>query len=547
MIPPRSHGRTEKEHSRKLRVAVPPGPRRSYIGFFAVLAFFVLFAVQSQRPTAQQVPPLDVVDLSVADAQRRMTAGTLTSHALTRAYLDRIAAIDDSGPRLNAVIDINPAALTEAASRDAERRAGKGRGPLHGIPVLVKDNIDVAGMVNAAGSLALADNRPKSDAFLIGRLRLAGVVILGRTNLSEWANFRSTESTSGWSSRGGQTKNAHVLDHNPCGSSAGSAVAVAASLAPVAIGTETNGSIICPASVNGVVGLKPTVGLVSRSGIIPIAATQDTAGPIGRTVADVAALLGPMTGIDSRDPATRASKASADYTRFLDGDALRGRRIGVLRTPAMPADVDAAMTTALAAMQRAGATIVDLQLAGASGSDQLEVLLYEFKDGLNRYLATATSAQKSLAGLIAWNQANAARVMPLFGQELFERAQSKGPLTDKAYVEALASIRRRVGPDGLLGAIERERLAAVVTLSTGPAWRVDAPRGDRGGLIGGYGAAAIAGTPSITIPIGDTRGLPFGLTFMGPPFSEPQLIALAYALEQRMNARRTPRFLPTLP
>ena len=547
MILPRSHGRTEKQHSRKLRVAVPPWPRRSYIGFFAVFAFFVLVAVHSQRPTAQQVPPLDVVDLSVADAQRRMTAGTLTSHALTRAYLDRIAAIDDSGPRLNAVIDINPAALTEAASRDAERRAGKRRGPLHGIPVLVKDNIDVAGMVNSAGSLALADNRPKTDAFLIGRLRAAGVVILGRTNLSEWANFRSTESTSGWSSRGGQTKNAHVLDHNPCGSSAGSAVAVAASLAPAAIGTETNGSIICPASVNGVVGLKPTVGLVSRSGIIPIAATQDTAGPIGRTVADVAALLGPMTGIDSRDPATRASKASADYTRFLDGDALRGRRIGVLRTPAMPADVDAAMSAALAAMQKAGATIVDLQLAGASGSDQLEVLLYEFKDGLNRYLATATSAQKSLAGLIAWNQANAARVMPLFGQELFERAQSKGPLTDKAYAEALASIRRRVGPDGLLGAIERERLAAVVTLSTGPAWRVDAPRGDRGGLIGGYGAAAIAGTPSITIPIADTRGLPFGLTFMGPPFSEPQLIALAYALEQRTKARRTPRFLPTLP
>jgi amidase len=509
--------------------------------------FFVLFVVQSQGPAAQHLPLLDVVDLSVADAQRRMTAGTLTSQALTRAYLDRIAAIDDSGPRLNAVIDINPAALKEAESRDAERRAGKGRGPLQGIPVLVKDNIDVAGMVNSAGSLAFADNRPKTDAFLIGRLRAAGVVILGRTNLSEWANFRSTASTSGWSSRGGQTKNAHVLYHNPCGSSSGSAVAAAASLAPVAIGTETNGSIICPASVNGVVGLKPTVGLVSRSGIIPIAATQDTAGPIGRTVADVAALLGPMAGVDSRDPATRASKASADYTRFLDRDALSGRRIGVFRTPALPADVDAAMTAALAAMQKAGATIVDLQLAGASGSDQLEVLLYEFKDGLNKYLATATSTQKSLAGLIAWNQANAARAMPLFGQELFESAQRKGPLTDKAYVDALASIRRRVGPEGLLGAIERERLAAVVTLSTGPAWRADAPRGDRGGLIGGYGAAAIAGTPSITIPIGDTRGLPFGLTFMGPPFSEPQLLALAYALEQRTNARRTPRFLPTLP
>ncbi|MGH9241944.1 MAG: amidase family protein, partial [Vicinamibacterales bacterium] len=312
------------------------------ISVFAAVALFALFAVQPQRPTAQQVPQVDVVDLSVAEAQRRMAARTLTSRALTRAYLDRIAAVDDSGPQLNAVIDINPAALTEADARDAERRAGRTRGPLHGIPILVKDNIDVAGMVNAAGSLAFADNRPMTDAFLIGRLRNAGVVILGRTNLSEWANFRSTQSTSGWSSRGGQTKNAHVLDRNPCGSSSGSAVAAAASLAPVAIGTETNGSIICPASVNGVVGMKPTVGLVSRAGIIPIAATQDTAGPIGRTVADVAALLGPMAGADSHDPATRASKAARDYTAFLNRDALKGQRVGVFRTPGMPADVDAA-------------------------------------------------------------------------------------------------------------------------------------------------------------------------------------------------------------
>src|SRR5688572_9803656 len=539
---PRRHGVRENAHFKSLRLSVPSWQRT----FFAVFAFFALFAVQPQRPTAQQVPQVDVVDLSVAEAQRRMAARTLTSRALTRAYLDRIAAVDDSGPQLNAVIDINPAALTEADARDAERRAGRPRGPLHGIPILVKDNIDVAGMVNSAGSLAFADNRPKTDAFLIGRLRNAGVVILGRTNLSEWANFRSSQSTSGWSSRGGQTKNAHVLDRNPCGSSSGSAVAAAASLAPVAIGTETNGSIICPASVNGVVGVKPTVGLVSRAGIIPIAATQDTAGPIGRTVADVAALLGPMAGADSRDPATRAAKAAPDYTAFLNRDALKDRRIGVFRTPGMPADVDAALTAVLGAMEKAGATIVDVQL-GAPGGEQIEVLLYEFKDGLNKYLATSTSAQKSLAALIAWNRATAARVMPLFGQELFERAQSKGPLTDKAYADALAAIRRRVGPDGLLGAIEREKLAAVVTISTGPAWRVDGPRGDRAGLIGGYGAAAIAGTPSITIPIGESRALPFGLTFMGPAFSEPQLIGLAYALEQRTNARRTPRFLPTLP
>ena len=541
MNKPRRHGVTEKLELKSLRVSVPSWRRT----FFAAFALFAFFAVQQQRPTARQAPSVDVVDLSVADAQRRMTAGTLTSRALTRAYLDRIAAIDDSGPRLNAVIDINPAALKDAEARDAERRAGQARGPLHGIPLLVKDNIDVAGMVNSAGSLAFADNRPKTDAFLIGRLRDAGVVILGRTNLSEWANFRSTQSTSGWSSRGGQTKNAHVLDRNPCGSSSGSAVAAAASLASVAIGTETNGSIICPASVNGVVGLKPTVGLVSRSGIIPIAATQDTAGPIGRTVADVAALLGPMAGVDSRDPASKTSTASP-YTAYLNRDALNGQRIGVLRTPGMPADIDAALAAAVASLQKAGATIVDVQMASAAGGDQLEVLLFEFKDGLNKYLAASTSAQRSLAALIAWNQANAARVMPLFGQELFERAQSKGPLTDKAYLDALGAIRRRVGPDGLLGAMERDKLAAVVTLSTGPAWVVDGPRGDRAGLIGGYGAAAIAGSPSITIPIGDSRGLPFGLTFMGPPFSEPQLIALAYALEQRTNARRTPRFLPTL-
>jgi amidase len=309
--------------SKTLRVSVPPWLRAYQTFFFALFAFFATFAVN----TLSQVPALDVVDLSVAEAQRRMTAGTLTSRALTRAYLDRIAALDDSGPQLNAVIDINPAALKEAEVRDAERTARKSRGPLHGIPVLIKDNIDVAGMINSAGSLAFADNRPASDAFVIRRLRDAGVVILGRTNLSEWANFRSTRSTSGWSSRGGQTKNPHVLDRNPCGSSSGSAVAVAASLASVAIGTETNGSIICPASVNGVVGLKPTVGLVSRTGIIPIAPSQDTAGPIGRTVADVAALLGAMAGVDPRDPATGAAalKSSSVYTAALAAGALMCR------------------------------------------------------------------------------------------------------------------------------------------------------------------------------------------------------------------------------
>ena len=512
--------------------------------FVAVFALFAAFAVNA----LSQPPAIDVVDLSIAEARRRMTAGTLTSRALTQAYLDRIAAIDDSGPQLNAIIDINTAALKDAEARDAERKARKVRGPLHGVPVLIKDNIDVAGMINSAGSLAIVDNRPKADAFLIRRLRDAGAVILGRTNLSEWANFRSNNSTSGWSSRGGQTKNPHVLDRNPCGSSSGSAVAAAASLAAVAIGTETNGSIICPASVNGVVGLKPTVGLVSRGGIIPIAATQDTAGPIGRTVADVAALLGGIAGVDANDPAgrTAAGKIAPDYSKFLDRNALKSQRIGVLQRPGMPPDVSAAFKAALAAMQKAGATVVDVTLPATPGDAQLDVLLYEFKDGLNKYLATSTSAQKSLASVIAWNQENAARAMPLFGQELFESAQAKGPLTDPAYVKARATASRLAGPDGLLGVLEREKLAAVVTPSTGPAWLIDAKRGDRGGFVGAYGAAAVGGTPSINIPIGDSRGLPFGLTFMGPPFGEGQLIGLAYALEQLTNARRTPQFQPTL-
>ena len=497
-----------------------------------LFAFFAVEGRVSPPINAQGASSqIDVVDLSVAEAQRRMTTGTLTSRALTRAYLDRIAALDDSGPQLNAVIDINPAALKEAEARDAERKARQSRGPLHGIPVLIKDNIDVAGMINSAGSLAFADNRPASDAFVIRRLRDAGVVILGRTNLSEWANFRSTRSTSGWSSRGGQTKNPHVLDRNPCGSSSGSAVAVAASLASVAIGTETNGSIICPASVNGVVGLKPTVGLVSRTGIIPIAPSQDTAGPIGRTVADVAALLGAMAGVDPRDPATGAAalKSASVYTAALAAGALNGARIGVLVRSPMQPDVDAAMQAALAAMRSAGATIVDVQMPTFGKWDQQEVLLYEFKASINRYLAGSSSAQKSLEALIAWNKANAERVMPLFGQEMFELAQAKGPLTDAAYVKARETATRLAGAEGLLAILARDKLTAIVAPSGG----------------GAYSAAAIAGTPSITLPIGESRGLPFGITFMGPAFSEPRLIGLAYALEQLTNARRPPRFLPT--
>ena len=517
---------------------------------FLIFVSFVSFVVQdlvASRAAQQTDARIDVVGLTVAEAQRRMAAGALTSRTLTRAYLDRIAALDDAGPQLNAVIDINPAALQEADARDAERKARKVRGPLHGIPILIKDNIDVAGMINSAGSLALADNRPKADAFLIRRLREAGVVILGRSNLSEWANFRGTRSTSGWSSRGGQTKNPYALDRNPCGSSSGSAVGVAASLATVAVGTETNGSIICPSSVNGVVGMKPTVGLVSRRGIIPISASQDTAGPIGRTVADVAALLDEMDGPDPRDPASRNEIRIVRYTASLDADALKGRRLGVLRqTPPISDEVSAAVEAAVTKMRGAGATVIDVQLGSrAWGGPQVEMFLFEFKDGLNAYLQASTSAQKSLSALIAWNRDNAARVLPFFGQELFERAQAKGPLTETAYIDARDTARRLAGRDGLLALLAKERLDAVITASTGPAWKTDYKAGDRIS-VGDYGVAAVAGTPSITIPIGDSRGLPFGLTFMGPAFSEPQLIGLAYATEQLVNARRPPRFLPTV-
>jgi len=523
-----------------------------HVVVFALFAIASACAPRPSAPPAQQVveTPVDVVELSVAEAQRRMTARTLTAHSLTRAYLDRIAVLDDAGPQLNAVIDINPKALDEADARDAERRAGKIRGLLHGIPVLIKDNIDVAGMVNSAGSLGFVDNRPTADAFLVQRLRDAGVVILGRANLSEWANFRSTKSTSGWSSRGGQTKNPYALDRNPCGSSSGSAVAVAASLTAVAIGTETDGSIICPASVNGIVGLKPTVGLVSRSGIIPIAASQDTAGPMGRSVADVAALLGGMAAADEGEPAGREAtgKPLADYTTSLNASALKGQRIGVLRGRRLPDAVDAAMQAAVTAMQGAGATVVDIQMPtdGKWDDPELDVLLYEFKDGLNKYLARSTSAQRSLAALIAWNKANAAQAMPLFGQELFERAEAKGPLTDAAYAKARDTARRLAGREGLLAALARDNLAAIVAPSTGPAWKLDPKAGDRGAPIGGYGAAAVAGTPSINVPVGESNGLPFGLTFMGPPFGEPQLIGFAYAFEQATKARRPPQFPPTV-
>jgi amidase len=492
----------------------------------------------------------DVVELSAADAQARMTAGTLTSRALIAAYLARIAAIDKAGPALNSVIEVSTTALAEAEALDAERQAAKVRGPMHGIPVLLKDNIDVVGMVNSAGSLALEDNRPATDAFIAAKLRAAGAVILGKTNLSEWANFRSTRSSSGWSSRGGQTKHAYVLDRNPCGSSAGTGTSIAASLAAVGVGTETDGSILCPASVSGLVGLKPTVGLVSRSGIIPISVSQDTAGPMTRTVTDAAILLSALAGVDATDPeaAGATGRILADYTTVLKADALSGKRFGVVRQAmGYHPDVDAAMAQAIATLTAAGAIVVDVKVPTYNrwSGPELEVLLYEFKDGLNTYLQRSASPHKSLEALIAWNSANAARAMPFFGQEIFEQAQAKGPLTDTAYLKAKAAAKTLAGRDGLMAALDAQKLDALIAPSMAPAWPTDHVLGDH--FVGaGYGMAAVAGTPSLTVPMGETHGLPLGLAFMGRAYSEGELLAVGYAFEQKTKARKAPQYRPSL-
>jgi amidase len=483
-----------------------------------------------------------------------MQRGSLTSRALTQRYLSRIDAMDKRGPSINAVIELNPDALAIADERDAERKAGRVRGALHGIPVLIKDNIDSADrMRTSAGSLALATNTPPRDAFILERLRAAGAVLIGKTNLSEWANYRSTHSSSGWSGRGGQTRNPYVLDRNPCGSSSGTGAAIAADFATVGIGTETDGSIICPSSINGLVGIKPTVGLWSRSGIIPISASQDTAGPMARSVADAAALLGALTGVDARDNATIASrgKSAADYTTFLKPNALKGARIGVARNLAGFSDfVDAKFNEAIAALKGAGAVIVDatnLTTAGKFDDAEGVVLDYEFKAGINAYLASLgpNAPMRTLADLIAFNDREKAREMPWFGQEIFLRAEKSGPLTDRKYLDARGKCLRLARTEGIDAVMAKHQLDTIICPSNQPAWPTDWLNGDH--FTGGNTSfAAVAGYPSITVPMGYVRELPVGLSFIGRAWDEGKLISLAFAFEQATKVRRAPSYLPTL-
>lgn len=489
--------------------------------------------------------PFAYAETDIVDLQAQMTAGALDSVTLTRAYLERIARIDRAGPRLNAVIELNPDALKDAAALDAERRHGQLRGPLHGIPVLLKDNIGARPMSNSAGSLALAKFRP-DDAFLVTRLRAAGAVVLGKTNLSEWANFRSSQSISGWSARGGQTRNPYRLSHTPCGSSSGSAVAVSANLAAAAVGTETDGSIVCPAAINGVVGLKPTVGLISREGIIPISFSQDTAGPMTRSVADAAALLTAMAGRDDADPATATmpGRAVYDYTARLNADSLRGARIGVLQGPLdqLPG-IAPALQHAIGVLREAGAVVVPVQLPTQGQWQDAEriVLLHEFKAGLQRYLTRYNAPVRSLDQVIAWNREHADKELLPFGQDLMDEAAAVGGLGDATYIAARSQARRLAGPEGIDAALRAQQLDALIAPTTGVAWPIRAGAGDD--FPGeSYSAAAVAGYPSLSVPMAHVDGLPLGLLFMGTAWSEPRLIELAYAYEQRTRARRPPRF-----
>lgn len=490
---------------------------------------------------------------TISELLEKMASGELTAHELVDYYTQRIELLDRHGPKLNSIIELNPDARMIAVSLDQERAQGKLRGPLHGIPILIKANIDTHDkMTTTAGSLAVEGSIPAQDAFIVDRIRQAGAVILGKTNLSEWANFRSTHSVSGWSSQGGQTRNPYALDRSPCGSSSGSAVAVAANLCAAAIGTETDGSIICPAQSNGIVGIKPTLGLASRSGIIPISHSQDTAGPMGRCVADAALLLGAMTGIDSRDQATLKSsgKTFMDYTQFLDKDGLKSARIGVARNFfGFHPPVDKITESCLKKIKSLGAELVDpanIDSAKKLEETEIVVLEYEFKADLNAYLATLgpEAPVHSLEEVIAYNRKHRRQIMPYFEQEHMLKAQKRGPLTDEAYQKALETNHRLAREEGIDAVLQKYHLDAIVAPSGGPAWLVDFVNGDCG-AGGCTSPAAVAGYPHITVPAGQVYDLPFGLSFFGAAYSEPTLLRLAYAFEQATHARKAPQYSPT--
>jgi amidase len=502
-----------------------------------------LFLLSGCGPAPVEV---EYAEYDISTLQGLMETGELSSVELTHYYLQRIAAVDRAGPELNSIIEVNPDALEIARALDEERKANGSRGPLHGIPVVLKANIDTADqMTTTAGSLALEGHQPPADAFVVRKLREAGAVILAKANLSEWANFRSTESSSGWSSIGGQTRNPYGSGRNPCGSSSGSAVAVAASLTSVAVGTETNGSIVCPSSVNGVVGIKPTLGLVSRSGIIPIAHSQDTAGPMGRTVEDAAFLLTAMTGMDPADPlADRFPQSVPDFAANLSKDSLQGARIGVLRTHSgagNDARVDQIVIDTIARLKSLGAEIVDpIEIDTEGMSDASRTVLYtEFKADLNAYLQSSGAPLKTLADIIRFNEEHADTVMPFFGQERMLAAQAMGTLEDPGYLEAL-QLSKQISQKGIDDALSESKLDALIAPTRGPAWMTDNVSGDRSSGISSSSLAAISGYPSITIPAGDILGLPIGISFIGAEFSDARLIQFAYALEQGGYQRQPP-------
>ena len=553
--------------ARNRRTAELPSNRRSFLQaslfggaaatlspFYPALGAARDISASATSSAATEVKSFELDEITIADLQDGMKSGKFTARSLAEKYTARIDEIDKHGPAINSVLELNPDSLAIADSLDRERKAKGPRGPLHGIPVLIKDNIDTADkMMTTAGSLALVGSRPPKDSWVAQRLRAAGAVIMGKTNLSEWANIRSSHSTSGWSGRGGLTKNPYALNRNPCGSSSGSGAGVSANLCAAAIGTETDGSIVCPSSSNGLAGIKPTVGLVSRSGIIPISHSQDGAGPMCRTVRDAATLLGVLTGVDPDDAATGESsgKSRTDYTEFCDPKGLQGARIGVARKYFGFNDaVDALMEQSLDAVKKQGATLVDpadIETFGKFDESELLVFMYELKADLNTYLARLgpSAPVHTLKDIIDFNDRNRQEEMPYFGQDLFLKAEAKGPLTEKAYLDALQKNHQLARTEGIDALMDKHHLEAIVAPTGGPAWITDLINGDH--VAGGSSnAAAVAGYPNINVTAGFISGLPVGISFFGRAWSEPTLIRLAYAFEQTTKARQTPRFLPSI-